>query len=394
MKLYKSTKEPEIFHYFNANKEKLWMFRHKYYDATGKRREKKKSGFKTEKAALKVLLEVKTATLRGETKQIENDRLTVGEWLDTWYEINHRKWKISTSTQREMIIRVDIKPLLGHYKLQQLDKLTYEREFIANLEGRYSPGTVRLRHSIFKIAINAAVENELIPRNRFTKVKLTEPDEYNNENFNFLSPEQLVTFLDDAKKHENITNYSLLLTVAYTGIRRGEALGLQWQNVNFSNNTITIERTRDDKGVRSPKTKNSYRTILVDNIVMKQLEVYQKWCKALLFSCGKKLTDKSFVFLSENSFEPLSAERTKRIVDRITMRTSLPKITLHGLRHTHCTILLNRGMNVKVISERLGNTPDMIYKVYGHVLKEMETESVYLFSNSLEVAGAGTGANH
>ncbi len=394
MKLYKSTKEPEIFHYFNANKEKLWMFRHKYYDATGKRREKKKSGFKTEKAALKVLLEVKTATLRGETKQIENDRLTVGEWLDTWYEINHRKWKISTSTQREMIIRVDIKPLLGHYKLQQLDKLTYEREFIANLEGRYSPGTVRLRHSIFKIAINAAVENELIPRNRFTKVKLTEPDEYNNENFNFLSPEQLVTFLDDAKKHENITNYSLLLTVAYTGIRRGEALGLQWQNVNFSNNTITIERTRDDKGVRSPKTKNSYRTILVDNIVMKQLEVYQKWCKALLFSCGKKLTDKSFVFLSENSFEPLSAERTKRIVDRITKRTSLPKITLHGLRHTHCTILLNRGMNVKVISERLGNTPDMIYKVYGHVLKEMETESVYLFSNSLEVAGAGTGANH
>lgn len=394
MKLYKSTKEPEIFHYFNANKEKLWMFRHKYYDATGKRREKKKSGFKTEEAALKVLLEVKTATLRGETKQIENDRLTVGEWLDTWYEINHRKWKISTSTQREMIIRVDIKPLLGHYKLQQLDKLTYEREFIANLEGRYSPGTVRLRHSIFKIAINAAVENELIPRNRFTKVKLTEPDEYNNENFNFLSPEQLVTFLDDAKKHENITNYSLLLTVAYTGIRRGEALGLQWQNVNFSNNTIIIERTRDDKGVRSPKTKNSYRTILVDNIVMKQLEVYQKWCKALLFSCGKKLTDKSFVFLSENSFEPLSAERTKRIVDRITKRTSLPKITLHGLRHTHCTILLNRGMNVKVISERLGNTPDMIYKVYGHVLKEMETESVYLFSNSLEVAGAGTGANH
>ncbi|AJK87917.1 MULTISPECIES: tyrosine-type recombinase/integrase [Lysinibacillus] len=392
MKLYKSLKEPEIYHYFNANKEKLWMFRHKYYDASGKRREKKKSGFTTEKTALKALMEVKTATLRGETKQIENDRLTVGEWLDTWYEINHRKWKISTSTQREMIIRMDIKPLLGHYKLQQLDKLTYEREYIAKLEGRYSSNTVRLRHSIFKIAINAAVENELIARNRFTKVKITEPDKYNTENINFLSPEQLVTFLEDAKKHENITNYSLLLTVAYTGIRRGEALGLQWQNINFTNNTITIERTRDDKGVRSPKTNNSYRTILVDNIVMKQLEVYQKWCKGLLFSCGKKLTESTFVFLSANSFEPLSAERTKKIVDRITKRTLIPKITLHGLRHTHCTILLLQGMNVKVISERLGNTPDMIYKVYGHVLKEMETESVALFSNSLQQAGARTGA--
>ncbi len=52
---------------------------------------RRKSGFKTEKTALKALMEVKTATLRGETKQIESDKLTVGEWLDTWYVINHRK---------------------------------------------------------------------------------------------------------------------------------------------------------------------------------------------------------------------------------------------------------------------------------------------------------------
>ncbi|WP_427071761.1 tyrosine-type recombinase/integrase [Lysinibacillus fusiformis] len=78
------------------------------------------------------------------------------------------------------------------------------------------------------------------------------------------------------------------------------------------------------------------------------------------------------------------------MVDIITKRTLIPKITLHALRHTHC--LLNQGMSVKVISERLWNTPNMIYKVYGHVLKEMETESVALFSNSLQVVGARTGA--
>lgn len=69
---------------------------------------------------------------------------------------------------------MDIKPLLGLYKLQQLDRLTYEREYIAKLEGRYSPSTVRLRHSIFKKkkAINAAVENEIIARNALQKLKL------------------------------------------------------------------------------------------------------------------------------------------------------------------------------------------------------------------------------
>jgi len=103
-------------------------------------------------------------------------------------------------------------------------------------------------------------------------------------------------------------------------------LGLQWQNINFTNNTITIKRTRDDKGVRSPKTNNSYRTILVDNIVMKQLEVYQKWCKGLLFSCGKKLTESTFVFLSANSFEPLSAERTKKWLIELQKELLFPKL--------------------------------------------------------------------
>lgn len=74
-------------------------------------------------------------------------------------------------------------------------------------------------------------------------------------------------------------------------------------------------------------------------------------------------------------------------------KTSLPSITIHGLRHTHCTILLNQGLNVKVIAERLGNTPQMIYEIYGHVLKEMESMSVELFSQSLAESGANFGAS-
>ncbi|KOS62579.1 tyrosine-type recombinase/integrase [Lysinibacillus agricola] len=79
---------------------------------------------------------------------------------------------------------------------------------------------------------------------------------------------------------------------------------------------------------------------------------------------------------------------------KVLKRTKLPKTTIHGLRHTHCTILLNRGLNVKVIAERLGNTPKMIMDVYGHILKELEVESVSLSSHALQTSGAKTGANH
>ncbi|TKI67489.1 DNA integration/recombination/inversion protein [Lysinibacillus mangiferihumi] len=70
-----------------------------------------------------------------------------------------------------------------------------------------------------------------------------------------------------------------------------------------------------------------------------------------------------------------------------------PKITFHGLRHTYATILLNSWQNVKIIAERLGNTPAMIYEIYGHVMKELEEQSMEVFSRSLAIGGAITGAN-
>lgn len=393
VKLFTSAKEPEMYHYFNGKGEKLWMFRHKYYDSSGKRKEKKKSGFKTEKTALKALLEVKAATLRGESKRIDHDNLTVGEWLDIWYEMNKSKWKVTSCKQREMVIRVHMKPLLGRYKLQKLDRITYQREYINKLEKKHKPNTVRLFHNLFKIAINGAVEEEILPRNRFTKVTFSAPDHDDKKQENFLTPSELVTFLDTAKQYENITNYSFLLTVAYTGVRRGEACGIQWKNVDFENNTITIERTRDDNGIRPPKTKNSYRTILVDPFLMNQLKTYRKWCMEIMLSVGYKFTGDSFVFTNHQTGEPIKDNSVWYAFSKTLKKANLPKITLHGLRHTHCTILLNQGLNVQVIAGRLGNTPQMIYEVYGHILKELEQQSVTLFSQSLKASGAKSGAN-
>ncbi len=393
MKLHKSNKDPELYHYFNAKNEKLWMFRHKYHDSIGKRKEKKKSGFKTERDALKALLEVKAATLRGESKQIEKDQLTVGQWLDIWYEAHQNNWKVTSRKQREMAIRLQMKPLLGQYKLQQLDKTTYKREFLNVLENKYKTSTVQLLHRLFKVAINAAVDDEILSRNRFTKITIGSSEDQTEKPGNYFTPAQLVTFLDAARHHENITNYSYFLTLSYTGIRRGEAFGLQWKNIDFHSKTITIERTRDNLGARSPKTKNSYRTILIDNLLVNQLKTYRKWCIEKKLYNGEKLSDDSYVFISSQTGGPATDNSVMYALKRVIKMTGLPSITLHGLRHTHATILLNRGSNVKVIAERLGNTPQMIYDIYGHVLEELETETVSLFSQSLETSGAKSGAN-
>ena len=394
VKLHKTKIDDEIYYYLLKNGEKRFMYRHKYIDARGKRKEKKKSSFLTDQAALKALIEVKANLLRGQINQVEHSQMTVSQWLDVWYDTYHTSWEVTSRLQRRNAIDQQMKPLLGKYKLNALDKTTYIREFINVLQRKYSDRSVALFHSLFKISINAAVEDEIISRNRFSKVKIEIDEELNN----VLTAQELNTFLAAAQQHENITNYSLILLLAYTGVRRGEALGLRWKNIDFNKSTITIEGTRDRLGFRTPKTKRSYRTIPIDVVLLKQLIAYQKWCVETKFAFGMKLDKKNdFVFISFQDGTPIGDNMAFYSFGRIYKKlqnegVAINRVTAHGLRHTHATILINQGIPVQSIANRLGNTPDMILSIYAHSFREFELKAVSAFSDSL-ISGANSGAN-
>ncbi|GGN59545.1 site-specific integrase [Oceanobacillus indicireducens] len=391
MKLYKTDIDDEVYYYFLKNGEKRWMYRHKYKDTSGKRREKKKSSFETEKAAYRALLKVKADLLDGHHTKVESDQITVSQWLDIWYETYKGNWKISSRKQRKKIIKDKIKPLLGKYKLSQLDRGTYVREYINVLLEKYQPSSVQLYHRLFNIAINAAVEDEIIPRNRFKKVSIEKDEELDN----FLTPEELNIFLHSAKKYVNFTNYTLIYLLAYTGLRRGEAYGLKWEDLNFKEKTLTVRRTRDHFGERTPKTKNSYRTIPIDDMVIKKMESYQKWCIKTKFKYGMKLDkEKDFIFITRLGATPANTNSVPQAFDAIYKymkkdEINVRRITPHGLRHTHATILINNGVPPKTIADRLGNTVEMIYKVYSHSFKELEDKAVSTFIDVLNGAKPG-----
>lgn len=393
MKLHKSSQDDEVYYYYLKNGEMMWMYRHKYKDVLGKRKEKKKSSFKTEKAALRGLLEVKAALLNGQQKHVENDQLTISHWLDIWYETYSDGWEVTSKLQRKNAIKYQMKPLLGKYKIKELDRTTYVREFIKTLLKKYKPSTVALFHRLFNIAINAAVEDEIIPRNRFTKVSIEQDEALDN----FLSPKELNALLAVTRKYENITNYTFVLLLSYTGIRKGEALGLKWKNVNLKEKTITVDCTRDRYGDRPPKTKNSYRTIPIDDILVNQLEVYQKWCIETKFRYGMKLDKREdYVLISHQGGTPMGANTSKYLFDRIYKKLekeeiAIKRISPHGLRHTHATTLINVGVPPKTIADRLGNTVEMIYRIYTHSDNELEERAVSAFSESIE-SGANIGA--
>lgn len=392
-KYKKSKKNKGIYYYFLKNGEKRWMYRHKYYDSLGKRKEKKKSGFKTEREALKSLLELKASILSGQTNHIDNSEMTVSQWMDIWFETKKRTWKVSTQRINKNAIR-HIKRLIGNYKISKLTSNTYEREFINKLyEEGYKPKTIQGLHTTFKMAINYAVNEEIIFKNRFVNIKIKQDERIDN----FLSPEELQILLNEAKRYGNPTEYTFILLLAYSGIRRGEALGLFWKNVDFENNTITIEHTRDYQGIRSPKTKNSYRTIDIDEKVMVQLKKYYKECKKIKLANGTVLDEnKDLVFITPNYIDGIYPTYIDKFLNKLynilySKDIKIKKINLHGLRHTHATILIDQLVPIPDIAERLGNTIEMIYRVYAHSIRKSNKKIVRAFSEGVSY-GAKSGA--
>lgn len=387
MKLHK-TKENEIYYYYLKNGDKRYMYRHKYVDVLGKRKEKKKSGFKTEKEALRSLLEVKASILSGNSYHIENSQMTVSHLLDAWIETKKRSWKISTLVSSEHIINNHIKPIIGHYKLKKLTASIYEREFInKKLDDGFKPNSVHRYHTLFKTAINFAVDEEILLRNRFTKIKIDKDEQLNN----FLSPSELNTFLEHAKRISDITEWTLTLLLAYSGMRKGEAFALKWHDVDFNNKTIAISKTRDHNGIRSPKTKNSYRTIEIDDAVINQLSHYHKHCKKIKLSYGERSKENDYIFISVSDGQPVYGNYINDFFSKIYEQVDMKEITPHGLRHTHATILIDMLVPPTDIAKRLGNSLEMVYNVYAHSFEKAENKTVSAFSNGL--TGAKFGAN-
>lgn len=353
------------------------MFRHRYYDALGNRREKSRQSFTKENEAYRELLEVRIAISNGDTKEVENSNITVSEWLDIWYETKHVGWEITTRTDRKRFIEDIFKPNIGKYKLAKLDGMTYEREFINKLLKSYSSGTVKLYHNIFRIAVNTAVTNKVIKENNIAHI--TVPDKSKKLD-NFLSQSELNTLLTATKKQSSFTMSTLILFIANTGVRKGEAHSLRWRDIDFENKTIKIEWTRDEHGIRSPKTLNSYRTIHVDDNTLNPLKEYKTWCKQKKLSNGEHLKEDDIIFISNRGGIPVCQNSINQALSSLIEKNGIKKITPHGLRHTHATILLNRRVSVATVAKRLGNTAEEIHRTYGHSDEDADLQAVEIFS--------------
>jgi integrase len=298
--------------------------------------------------------------------------LTVGEYLDSWLSDSVRGTvRSSTFERHEGIIRLHIKPSLGRVWLKKLTPAHVRGLHREKLDAGLAPATVGKIHSTLHKALSQAVSDGIVPRNA-ADVKAPRPTP---EEMRPLSETEVRAFLDLAR--ESGDRFEALYVLAITtGLRRGELLGLRWDDVSMERSTLRVGRALVREGGRhtlgETKTRRGRRQINLTPRTVSTLKAHHKKQQEEKIKLTGLYKDHGLIFATRVG-TPINPENlVNRSFKPLLERASLPEIRFHDLRHTCATLLLGRGVHPKLVQELLGHaTIAMTLDTYSHYMPSM-----------------------
>ena len=344
---------------------------------TDKRRQATKQGFRTKKEAENALAEAQKTVIDGTV--VANSSMTLTAYLDEWLAGQRSRLR-PTSHHSYMLASKRLHKHLGRYRIQSLTPLQIEK-FYADLldHGRkdgtgLAPKSVKNTHVVLRKALSDAERLGLVHRNAAAAARA--PSMSRPEMTTWTS-DQLKSFLQTVSTDRLGHAFTLL---AATGMRRGEALGLRWRDIDFDASQIAIVQTLNAvKGkiiIGEPKTAGSRRTLFVGDSAMQTLRAQRKQQAEERLRAGPAWSAGSdLVFLTEFG-EAEHPDHFSRRFKNLVTAADVPLIRLHDLRHTNATLSLKAGVHPKVVSERLGHASIAItLDLYSHVTPGISREA-------------------
>lgn len=312
-------------------------------------------------------------------------KYTVEQWMDEWFE-NVAKIKVRPSSHQTYRGYIDhhVAPNIGKIPLEKLSTMDLQKLYrklmnkgrVERIESKDQPKglsakTVRNINQVISSAMDFAVAQKIISENPCKAVSLPKVE---HKEMQTIPAEQLQAFLTEAKATGVYEMYYIELA---TGLRRGELLGLKWQDIDWKNGIIKVRRQVarvDGQIVEAPlKTKNSYRAV---SISPQAIEVLRE---------QKRKTNDAYVFPSPNG-GPISPDSVNNMLKRVLERAGIPKVRFHDLRHTFATIALQNGVDIKTVSGMLGHfSAGFTLDTYAHVTTSAQKEAAQTMGNVLSM---------
>lgn len=363
---------------------------------TGKRRQITRSGFDTRReaeiAAARIETEVADGTYIKESGSLFEEYAEI--WLKTYRMSGVKE---SSIRQREF----QVKTLLKYFAKIKLPNITRKmyRNAILDLSSKWKRNTVIGVHTTAKSIFRMALEDGDIKSDPTEFVKVPGPQPSETKALpKYMEKEQLAEFLRLAKTRGLDQDFEIFFTMAYTGIRVGEACVLKWSDIDFENGTISINGTlynpldlSDWYEILTPKTTGSRRTIEVDETVLRVLQAHKARQNEFKMLHRNNYHDADFVFgrmdKPVNSPPRYGYPLTRRTVQlrmqRLIQWMKLPtRLTPHSLRHTHTSLLAEAGVSLEAIMDRLGHKDDRTTRlIYLHVTKKVKKEAAERFAD-------------
>lgn len=355
-------------------------------DAQGDLRRRFKKGFVTELAAMQELQAIQVHQREGRHQRTVKE--SFGQFAEAY--LAGLRVKPTTLAGYRRYFRVHIQPALGSMKLSSITRNDLDRLYRAmESSGRRdayglgkpsSPASVRHVHALIKQILKSAVDDGLIMRNPADRANPPSASQARAPEIKTWDASESIRFLNRARTNGDYLYLAWQLLLG-SGMRRGELVALRWQDVDLANGQIAIRRSyyyikqmgeAPLKGFGSPKNGRT-RVVDIDPRLVAELRAHKDQATAARVA----ISGDSLV-LPNRKGEPLNPERlTQQFRARVLAarddHPDLTLITLHGLRHTHATLLLSGGIHPKVVQERLGHSNIMItLNTYSHVLPTLQ----------------------
>lgn len=324
---------------------------------TGKTKQKWVGGFPTKKEAEAAKRKAEAEILAGTYKN--HSHLTLNEYLQQWFKTHSKAIEPGTAQGYWNNIELHILPHIGKVKLRDLDrhKLT-AFYFMLQERGKLSASTIRYIHATLRKALNDAVKDELIYKNPCNDAVRPKSEPHHSVVLNKAQAQVLVAGALNTEIEMEV------ILAATTGARRGEVLGLRFQDVDFENNSIhivqqvsTIRRpgmAGGQWGIKTLKTNESNRIVAVPNFVMEHIKAR----KVMVYN--QKLENPDYkdndLICCNKDGTIKSPQTVYHQYKKLLTKLGLPDIRFHDLRHTCASLLLEQKVDLAVISKALGHS--------------------------------------
>lgn len=314
----------------------------------------------------------------------------VEQFLTHWLEDVH-KYAVRPRTYEryEVMIRRHLIPGIGQHTLQKLSPQHLQTFYAKKLAEGLSPTTVAGLHKLLHLALDKALQWNLVPRNVCDVVS---PPHVKRYEIQPLDAAQIQLFLAAAAGHRLEALFVLALA---TGMRRGEILGLKWRDIDFAQGTLQVRRVLAHVPAKlagkggfveaEPKTERSRRSITLAPFTLEKLKAHRLKQKEEKLKAGPGWHENDLVFCTTIGTHLSSSRTFFEQFKRLLQKAGLPDIRFHDLRHSSASMLLGIGVHPKVVQEILGHSQiSMTMDIYSHVLPTMQKEAIGKLNDVLQ----------